>query len=157
MVKVLQESGLEEPIDIGLGEGSLDEMCIFIMGTVPQVLFHVENETHTGTLDVQISSETFGFSQECVGPASWHIDTTGKVDGIASCGLDVLDYLYTVEFSFGGNHNDGTGDIDVTLQEVGGGVTGTWTGNSTMSIQASGSWVNGDVLIEGSLVLEEEN
>jgi hypothetical protein len=31
---VLAESGLDEPLDIGLGEGSLDEMCIAIIGIV---------------------------------------------------------------------------------------------------------------------------
>jgi len=93
--KALAESGLSDPIDVGLGEGSLDEMCLVVMGEVFDVPLVHEQEEATGSLEMTVGSSHFGFVNDCSGPVSY-----GPSDGLGGCGLDVLDYLYTVETSF---------------------------------------------------------
>ena len=155
LVNALTESGLSEPIDVGLGEGSLDEMCIAIVGTVPLMQFEVDDETHSGQVHATISSTAFGFEQACVGPASARIEADGTTSAIAACGLNVLGNLYTIELAVDGTTaSDGTvtGALTLTAMEVADTVEGTVSGPTDgIDISASGILAGGDIAITGKL------
>ena len=120
----LEEAGLEEPVDIYLGDGSLSEMCIAVMGQVYDVPVTVEGETHTGTVDLVVSSADPAFEQSCTGPASLRLEGD-QVTGVAACGLD-LGALYTVELSLEGALDEGSMEVGILGLAAAG--TAVWTG-----------------------------
>ncbi len=128
-VAALEEYGYTEPVDVGLGEGSLDEMCLLVIGTVPSVKMSVDGQTHSGVSSVNVSSTDYAFTKDCEGPSGFKIDGN-TVKGVSACGLDVLDFLYTVEISYTGtvNGNTASGDLSLHLLNMGT-FTSTWTGN----------------------------
>ena len=154
---VLAESGLDAPIDIALGEGSLNEMCIAILGTVPHVDLTAEGETHAGQLEVTVSSSAFGFTQTCTGPASAALDGT-DVSAVAACGLDLGGTLITLTAQASG-HVDAGGILDTTVDfaavEISGSVVGSIQGPADeATVSASGELAGGDIEIVGRVVLE---
>ena len=96
LVDALLENNLSEPIPVGLGEGSLDEMCLGIFGFTPQLTYKHENPTHAGSLEVSISAGSF-FSAECLGVAS--IQEEANIEANAACGLVLQENLISLEFS----------------------------------------------------------
>jgi len=120
----LEEAGLEEPVDVYLGDGSLSEMCIAVMGQVYDVPVTVEGETHTGTVDLVVSSADPAFEQSCTGPASLRLEGD-QVTGVAACGLD-LGALYTVELSLEGALDEGSMEVGILGLAAAG--TAVWTG-----------------------------
>jgi hypothetical protein len=159
VVQALLEAGLEEPIDVGLGEGSLDEMCIGIVGFTNVVNMKVDGETHAGPLAMQAASTDFGFDDPCNGPTSLQVTTNGTMSGLAACGLDVLGLLATIEVSFSGNdHGDGTASGDLTVSAIGvaGGGTFAWTGTYTgdvlnIDLDATATFSGNDVHFSGTI------
>ena len=132
VARALMEAGLESPIDVSLGNGSLDEMCIGIVGSVYRIPTVIDGESHAGLVALQTSSDDLGFAQACNGPSSLRVDISGSMSGLAACGLDVLDALTTVEISFDGtDHGDGTasGEMSVSALGIEGGGTATWSGS----------------------------
>jgi len=131
VVQALLDAGLEDPVDVGLGDGSLDEMCIAILGFTNAVNMKVDDETHAGPLAMQATSPAFGFDDPCNGPTSVQVTADGAISGLAACGLDVLGLLATIEISFSGtDHGDGTasGDLAVSAIGVAGGGAVAWNG-----------------------------
>jgi hypothetical protein len=161
VVKALLDSGLEDPVDVTLGSGSLDEMCIAIIGYTYAVPMEVEAETHSGPLLLQTKSEGFGFDSPCDGPASLQVDANGAMSGLAVCGLDVLGLLATVEIGFEGNdHGDGTasGTLDISILGVEGGGTTTWSGTYAddmlnIAINNTAIFVGNEVNFDGTITV----
>lgn len=151
VVKALAESGLSEPIDVGLGEGSLDEMCLAVLGTVPQVPLKVDGETHTGQFEISVSSELFSFTAPCEGPLSVRVNGDA-FEAVGACGLGVLDYLYTVEVVAEGTVTSAgvDGSVSFTVLDVEGSAVGTVDGATDAAhLSASGTWGGGDIAIDG--------
>ena len=98
--KALEEAGLEEPVDVTLGNGTLDEMCIAVIGQVFDIPYSVETPTHTGQADTLLSF--LGDTSLCSGPAGFAFDATGSVTGRSACGLDLQDGVLSMEFLFTG-------------------------------------------------------
>ncbi|MEC7240510.1 MAG: hypothetical protein VXW32_04675, partial [Myxococcota bacterium] len=98
--KALEEAGLEEPIDVSLGNGTLDEMCIAVIGQVLDIPYSVDNPSHTGHTDTLLSF--LGDSSVCSGPAGFEFDASGVVTGRSACGLDLDDGVLSMEFLFTG-------------------------------------------------------
>ena len=65
----------------------------------------------------------------------------------------MLGNLYTIEFDFKGNHLDSDGTFDAHLQEVGSGVSGSWSGGTSLSVQGQGEWAGGDIVLQGEVDL----
>jgi len=132
VVQVLAESGLTEPVDVGLGSGSLDEMCLALFGTVPTVQFDVDNETHKGTMTSEITIDgSAPFS--CDGPASFRVDPDRSMHGVAACGIPVDDTIITVEIPLEGTRdtNTASGTAEIRIVDVADGeesFTVAWTG-----------------------------
>ena len=157
VARALADAGLSSPVDVGIGEGSLDEMCIAVLGQVFDVPLHVENETHTGRSDVTVDIE--GLPVECDGPVSMKVDSPGDVNVVAACGLDVADPLITMEMSVTGTIDDsgtatGTGLISVLgLIDT---ATFSWSttvneGTLEIPVSATGIFDELNVTIEGVL------
>jgi len=147
--KALDEAGLDEPIDVTLGEGSLDEMCIGVLGQVYDVPTSVVGETHSGTVEVRVSSADFGFSEvSCTGPAS--VADDGSLEGVAACGLDLGGTLYTVMFSLDSS------DVEVGVLYLEETIRAPWTGSveEGITLDVSGDFAGGSVQFEGSIVLD---
>jgi hypothetical protein len=159
VVQALLEAGLEDPVDIVLGNGSLFEMCIAIIGTTYAVDMEIEGETHKGPLELQAVSTDFGFDQPCGGPASLRVDASGVMNGLAVCGLDVLGLLATIEINFEGNdHGDGTasGELSISAIGVDGGGTIDWEGTYsggvlTIPIDSTTVFVGNSIDFTGTL------
>ncbi len=153
----LEENGLSQPIDVSLGEGTLDEMCIGVVGQVFDVPLSVDNTTHTGTLEVQMVSSDHGFDATCQGPSNVRIGDDGTIEGVAACGLDLLTLLATVEFEISGSvSDDGTasGELKISVVAVEGAAATAWTGTVegdtlSLSVDAEGSFGGGGVSFEG--------
>lgn|GEM_PF-5734091 len=151
LVKALAESGLEEPVDVGLGEGSLDEMCIAVLGMVFDVPVTVPAETHPAVLDLQVSSTDHGFpATDCSGPASLAVEGD-TLTGVAACGLDLVGSLFTVELALSGSASGG--DLDIGVLWLDDQATASWTGSaeSAISIDASGTFAGGVVSFTGEI------
>ena len=149
MASALAQAGEDEPITVGLGNGSLDEMCIGVLGEVFDVPMEVADATHGGTLESQVSSEGYGFEDvRCSGPTSIAIDDSGNLSGVAACGLDVLGLLATVEYSLTGSLTTweatgedlsqvGTGEVSLSVMGVGEPFTGVWEASLSAAGQLS--------------------
>jgi len=142
---------------VGLGEGSLDEMCIAVLGQVFEVPLHVEVESHTGRSDVAIDIE--GLPVQCEGPVSMKVDVPGEVNVVTACGLEVGSSLYTMEMSATGSVDEsgnasGTGVISVMgLSET---TPFSWTSTMTdgtleIPVSATGTFSELTVGIDGVL------
>jgi hypothetical protein len=149
LVNALHEAGLTEPADVTLGEGSLDEMCIAVVGMVFDIPVRVDHETHPAVLELQVSSTDHGFgATPCEGPASLALDGD-SLTGVAACGLDMGGALFTVELALSGTAESGALDIGVLwLDDT---ATASWTGSveDGISIEASGSFGGGVVEFSG--------
>jgi len=155
VVQALAEAGLDEPVDVTLGEGSLDEMCIVILGEIYDVPVSVDGATHTGTLELSVSSDHHGFgSIPCKGPVGARSSDDG-VDAVGACGLDVAGNLYTVEFEMSAAGDEG--DASVVVLGVDDTVSLSWSGDldSGYTLSGSGVMAGGEILFEGTLELEE--
>ncbi|MDP6932871.1 MAG: hypothetical protein QGG40_08130, partial [Myxococcota bacterium] len=104
LLDALEESGLDAPVDVFLGDGTLDEMCIGVFGMVLDVEFETDNETHTGELDGTVS--VLGLDVACEGMSSLSV-TDEQVTGLARCGLEIVGGLYTFEMDLSGDIVDG--------------------------------------------------
>jgi len=147
VVRALEEANLDSPQDVYLGDGSLSEMCIAVLGQVLDVPMVTEDESHSGALAADISVPSFSVQADCGGPASLSIDDDGSVSGLAACGLEWQGALLTMEYAISGTvvgGSTGSGQIDVTIIGADGGGTATWTG--TMS---GDSW-SLDFVVEGN-------
>jgi hypothetical protein len=139
--QALEENGLDEPIDVYLGEGTLDEMCIAIYGLILEVEFEAEDETHEGAVDGTVTA--VGFDAACEGPASLSL-TDDSLTGVVRCGLDVLGSIFTFEMDLTGNIVDGVISGTATYGVVGLSDTidlalsGTTDGDA-VSLQSAGS------------------
>lgn len=106
--KILAEAGLEEPVDVSVGEGSLDEMCLVTLGVVPAA-FPV---THLGEATLTVRTEDGRTEDTCTATVEVAIDPIeGIIDGRASCELDALGQPRTLTASFGQYTWDGTGEV----------------------------------------------
>lgn len=128
VVKVLAESGLTDPIDIGLGEGSLDEMCIALLGTVPRVTTRVDGASHSGTANMQIVAPGFDIDALCSGPMELADEGSGSASAAAACGLDLAGTLYTIELLISGPPGVDGGAV-LEILDVPGTLSGSWTGD----------------------------
>ena len=131
VLRALEEADLDSPQDVYLGDGSLSEMCIAVLGLVIDIPMVTEDESHSGTLDAEINVPSFSLQADCDGPASLSIDDNGSLNGVASCGFLWEGSLLTMQYAISGEVPDGTagsGDIDVSIVGVNGGGTATWTG-----------------------------
>jgi hypothetical protein len=134
VASALSEAGEDAPLAVTLGEGSLDEMCIGVLGQVIDVEMEVENPTHEGELSALVTSEGYGFElTACEGPASVEVDAAGALYGRAACGLDALGMLITLEFEFNGSMDiaqggEGSGPILMEVIGLDGAIEGTWEG-----------------------------
>jgi len=159
----LEENGLTQPIDVSLGEGTLDEMCIGVIGQVFDVPLSVDDATHGGGVEVQIASTDYGFDTACEGPASVRIGSDGTMEGVAACGLDLGELLATVEVDISGEvSTDGTasGELNVNVVGVSGTATSAWTGTLdgdtlTISVSAGGVFGGGQVSFAGEVTVRE--
>ncbi len=155
VVQVLAESGLDEPIDVELGEGSLDEMCIVVLGEVYDVPVTVDGATHTGRLGLSVSSDDHGFgATDCTGPAGARL-SDDSVEAVGACGLDVGGGLFSVELQLNADGDDGEASVGVLgLDDL---VSLTWVGDIESGYRLSGSGVmaGGEVFFDGTLQLEE--
>jgi hypothetical protein len=164
VARALGEAGLSAPVDVGLGNGSLDEMCIAVLGTVYDVPMTIAEESHQGGLALLTSSVDFGFTDvNCSGPSSVRIGEDGSVRGLAVCGLDVLGLLATIELSFEGTLTGGTASGALTLSAVGvaGGGTSAWTGTLagdtlTMQVDTVGTFGTSTVTFAGTITAQAD-
>jgi hypothetical protein len=162
--QALNEGGLTSPIDIELGDGSLSEMCIAVLGLVPVTDWDVDGATHAGALDLAASSTFFGFDTTCSGPFNAKVGQDGSLEAKGACGIDVVSVLATMEFDLAGSvATDGTatGTVDITVVTVPGTSTATWTGTvvgDTLSVTLSTTQTiaGGDVTLDGTLVATAE-
>ena len=139
VAKALAEAGLDAPIDVYLGEGSLDEMCIGILGVTPQLTLTTQGQTHRGDTEIQVESAGLNINAPCLGFTSLAL-SGNSVRGLAACGLDTLGTLITLQFEIEGT----------TTAE--GGASGTLTastldGLSIGTLPWSGSYQDGNVTI----------
>ena len=126
VVQALQENGLSEPINVTLGEGSLDEMCLVVLATVPDIKLRHLEENHSGSFDATISSTPLDLNQNCSGPASFMKGDDGSVEGYTACGLEYNGDLISLEYRYTGTTLGG----EVTLNIIGvGEYAGTWIGS----------------------------
>ena len=149
-VAALAENGLTEPIDITLGEGSLNEMCLAVMATVPAMDLYQPDYTHLGALNLAITSTHFGIDEQCNGPASFLVDEQ-NIDGVAACGLDLGYGLASLQFIFAGEivNDHISGSVKVTLYNIGE-YSATWSG--TVQGDSIVAEINLSELIAGGLV-----
>lgn len=151
VVKVLAESGLTEPVDIALGEGSLDEMCIAILGTVPRVETRVEDATHAGTATMHIEAAGFGIDAPCSGPMELADDGSGSTTAAAACGLDLGGTLYTAELLLSGPPTVNGGAV-LQILDVPGDLSGEWSGEpSSPTFRLTGEIAGEIFTVTGSL------
>jgi mono/diheme cytochrome c family protein len=157
VARALAESGLSDPIDVTVGEGSLDEMCVFLMGTVPAVPLTVEGETHAGEATLAIQSTAFGLDGPCDGVASLRAEEDGTIEGALSCGFAlgalrataVIDITASADAT--GNLN---GEAALRVVDVTGSMSGTVSGSlDELNVTISGTLANGDVDIRGLVPL----
>jgi hypothetical protein len=153
----LVESGQSQPVDVVLGNGTLDEMCIGVMGQVFDVSLEVQGSTHAGGLEVQVQSSDLGFDMTCTGPSDFRIGEDGAIEGVAACGLDVLALLATIEFSVSGSVSEtgqATGVLGIKVIGVSETTSAPWTGTMdgdtlTISVSAEDIFAGGVVGFEG--------
>lgn len=144
LVKALAEAGEPSPIDVGLGEGTLDEMCIVILGSVYDIPISVENATHSGTSQIELS--VGGTPTPCQGPAGFSV-IDGQVQGVSACGLDLQGQLYTIEYDFTGTVDASgiaSGEVSIEVLYLDDTVTLAWTGSvveDQLSLAFAGSGV----------------
>jgi hypothetical protein len=146
MKKALSEVGLEDPVDVSLGEGTLDEMCIVLLGQVFDIPTTVPNQTHSG--EAEVSLDAGEMLLDCKGPAGFSVDESGAVSGVAACGLDLGGALYTLEYAFEGSVDEagnaaGTVDVSVLYLEDTANLdwTGTTSGDTlTLSFTGAGTF-----------------
>jgi hypothetical protein len=159
LVQALAEAGEPSPIDVYLGEGTLDEMCIVILGTVFDIPVSVSNATHSGTNNVTLGlpGDT---SASCQGPAGFSV-ADGLVQGVSACGLDLQGQLYSFEYDFSGTidaNGNASGEVDVELLYLADTATMPWTGTvngDRLTVNFSGSGVYSGINVDfnGSLDL----
>jgi hypothetical protein len=158
VARALSDAGLTDPVDVTLGEGSLDEMCIIVLGRVFDVPIHVENETHVGTSDVTLTISGAPF--DCDGPVSVQMDTPGDLNAVTACGIDLGDTLVTVEMALTGSVDDagsasGDGIVSVLgLTETASFTWSTTVGDGPIEIPISASGVFSDLNVEITGTLE---
>jgi hypothetical protein len=147
--KALEEAGYSEPVDVGLGNGTLDEMCILIVGWVFDVPLTVSNATHSGENEAVLSYAD-GSTTNCTGPAGFSVETDGTVKGKSACGLDLGNQLYTIEYSFTGEVDSSgvaSGDVLIEVLYLEDSLTLPWTGSVdgdqlTLSYEGAGVFSN---------------
>jgi hypothetical protein len=149
--KALEESGEEEPIDVSLGNGTLDEMCIVVAGWVFEIPVTVEEETHTGTSDTTLTLPGNN-TIDCAGPAGFALTSEGEVNGVSACGLDFNGQLITIEYAFSGTvepaTNEAAGTVQIDVLYLDDSLTLDWTGSTDgdkLSLSFSGSGVFSDI------------
>ncbi len=161
VLNALEEADLDSPQDVRLGEGSLDEMCIGVIGQVIDVPLKTEGESHSGAADVSVSVPVASFTGACKGPASIRIDDVGQVQGLAVCGLDFAGQLLTVEYSLEGSVDiSGAGAGQITTRIIGVDDTSSapWSGSLDgdtleLSFEGEGSFGGYPTTFDGSLSL----
>jgi len=159
VVGVLTETGLTDPVDVGLGNGSLDEMCIGVIGQVADLVFTEPNETHTGSLDLVVDSEELGFSLPCVGPASITVDDKGTLSGRGHCGLDIGEILVSLSVMFQGEvtvDGDVLGTSTAIALGVEGDSNGTVLGSTSgtdfsVTVESIGTFAGAKVTFSGTI------
>jgi len=145
VARALDEAGEDGPLDVRLGEGSLDEMCIAVIGQVADVPLKAEGESHGGSLDVVVGVTAADFSGPCSGPASVRIEDDNTLAGVAACGLDFGDQLRTVEYTLSGSVDDSgaaSGQLTVAVIGVEETASSAWSGTldgDTLQLSFSGS------------------
>ena len=161
VVNSLSEAGLSAPLDVRLGEGSLDEMCIAVVGQVPSVAMKTATESHGGSVDVTIAVAAASFTGTCGGPASVSLTDTGDLQGLAACGLDFSGQLRTVEYSITGSiaaNGSGDGQITTSILGIDDTITSPWTGTMdgdslVIEFAGSGSFSGYATTFDGTLNL----
>jgi hypothetical protein len=159
LVQALAEAGEPSPIDVSLGEGTLDEMCIVILGSVYDIPVSVANATHSGIHNVNLSlpGDT---SASCQGPAGFSV-SNGQVQGATACGLDFQGQLYTIEYDFSGTidaNGNASGEVLVEVLYLEDTAILPWTGTVngdqfTLSFSGSGVFSGTTVGFNGSMDL----
>jgi len=159
LVQALAEAGEPSPLDVSLGEGTLDEMCIVILGSVYDIPVSVANATHSGIHNVNLSlpGDT---SASCQGPAGFSV-SNGQVQGATACGLDFQGQLYTIEYDFSGTidaNGNASGEVLVEVLYLEDTAILPWTGTVngdqfTLSFSGSGVFSGTTVGFNGSMDL----
>ena len=145
VIRALDEAGLDAPQDVYLGDGSLSEMCIAVLGQVFDVKLTAENESHKGAHASAINIPSIGAQVDCSGPASVSLNDEGALTGVAACGVEWEGDLLTMEFAISGSLAEpsaGSGDIDLSIIGVDGSGSASWTGstdNGTVTIDFTGT------------------
>ncbi len=155
----LSEAGLSSPIDVELGEGSLDEMCIAVLGLVPEVDWDVDGATHAGELNLDAISTDFGFDTTCSGPFNAKVGADGSLEAKGACGIDLVTLMATMEFALEGTvaaDGTATGSVDITVVAVPGVSTAAWTGTVTgdtltVDLSTTQNISGGDVTLNGTM------
>jgi hypothetical protein len=151
VVRALEEAGEDAPLDVRLGEGSLDEMCIAVIGQVVDVPMKAEGESHGGTAEVVVEIASLDFAGACNGPASVRIEDDGTLAGVAACGLDVSGQLLTIEYTLSGSVDESdaaAGQLTMAVIGVDETTSSTWTGTldgDTLQLNFTGSGVFSNV------------
>ena len=162
--QALSEGGLTSPIDIELGDGSLSEMCIAVLGLVPVTEWDVDGATHTGELNLGASSTSFGFDTTCSGPFNAKVGADGSLEAKGACGIDITTLLATMELALSGTvaaDGTATGTVDISVVAVPGSASASWTGNIsgdtlTVDLSTTVTISGGDVTLDGTLVATAE-
>jgi len=161
VVRALDEAGLDGPLDVILGDGSLDEMCIAVIGQVVDVPMKTSGESHGGIAEVVIGVAAASFSGSCNGPASVRIEDDSTLAGVAACGLDLDEQLLTVEYTLSGSVDEsGAASGQITMSVLGLEDTAptTWTGTLVgdtleLSFSGSGTFGNFPTTFDGDMSL----
>jgi mono/diheme cytochrome c family protein len=129
--KMLEEAGLDAPIDVSLGEGSLDEMCLVSLGVVPADLA----PTHAGPATLTLSTADGRTDDRCQATAEAFV-ADGFLNGTVSCDVEALGQRRTLTATFTsaagqGQPVRGTGTFALSGFAAGpADWTATWTGPS---------------------------
>jgi mono/diheme cytochrome c family protein len=133
----LTEAGLTAPVDVSLGEGSLDEMCLVTLGAIPEGELVAPEPTHLGTATLSLATADGTSEDSCDAPAEALVDLDGGVLlGQASCEVFAYGQTRTLEATWLSR--------DAALGDVGGAgqfdlsdfATGPFTWTGTLSEEA---------------------
>lgn len=112
LLQNLQALGLSETVDVTLGEGSLDEMCLALTGTVPQVNYKIDSPSHRGNFELQIGVGGAD-GQSCYGQMDFEQLENGTLHGLGACGLFYSNLLYSFEFEYNGDTAGGPAEVRI--------------------------------------------
>lgn len=158
---ILREEGIEEPVDVSLGEGSLDEMCLVTLGGIPTgaALPERPTATHTGTASMSLRTSDGTTEDACEATAQAIIEG-GVVRGRVECEVFAYQQNRTLTAVFTGVNIaegavGGVGSFDLSNFATGpANWTGTLNGDGLQLEMSEVYPLMPDLEVELSVVLE---